>query len=153
MKFGLLLLPFLLTAQMLQVGDKITPAILEDQYETEHKIGNERCWIITWDKENTHMVNTYFESHPDMLKTQNGAMLVDTSQIPSAIFSLFVKPRFKDYKHPVLLSFDTEYNRALPYKEGSVTLLELHQGEIQTIRYIEDEAALNQALQSVKTDL
>jgi hypothetical protein len=154
MKLVLLLFPLLLAAQMLHVGDSITPATLEDQYEAEHKIGNERYWIITWDKESTHMINTYFEAHPNTLKNQNAAMLVDVSQIPSAIFSLFVKPRLKDYKHPILLSFDTEYNRALPYQEGTVTLLELNKGVIRAITFVADEAALAKALPEVaKKDL
>ncbi len=65
-------------------------------------------------------------------------LIVDTSQIPSGIFSLFVHPRMKKYKHPILLSFDEKFNITLPFKKDMITLLYIKDSKVEKIIYIKD---------------
>ena len=86
--------------------------------------------LCTWDKATTKVANQYFDQHkmPDNLN-----LIVDTSQIPSGIFSLFVKPRMKSYRHHILLSFDEKYNLTLPFKEEMLTLLYIKDAKVKKI--------------------
>jgi hypothetical protein len=142
MKFLLLFLPLFLLADMLHVKDEITPISLKDQFEQVHKIGHESFWIIAWDKETTREANLFIEKYPDVLKKYQAVLIVDVSQVPSGIFSLFVKPRMENYTHPILLSFDTKYNVRLPYQEGKVTLIRLKNKKITAIDFADDAAML-----------
>jgi len=137
------LLPLSLLAQMLTVGEHITPRTLEDQFEKKHRIGNEKVWVVTWDKLTTRIANDYFEKDPSLLNSGEVAMIADFSTIPSGILSLFVMPRMQGYQnHSMLLSFDQQYNLTLPYKEGHLTILHLDKTEIKKIEYIDNEEAL-----------
>ncbi len=144
MKLLLLLMPVLMVAAMLQVGERIEPRTLADQFDVNHTIGSEALWAIGWDRETTQMLNDYFKTHP----MKACAMLVDVSQVPSGIFSIFVKPRMQRYSHPILLSFDTAFNLSLPYEEGSITLMWIKDGRISRIAYAPDDAALAQLITS-----
>jgi len=139
----LFLLPLSLFAQMLTVGDRITPRILEDQFEQKHQVGSEKIWVLTWDKLTTRTANDYFEKEPSLLNSGKVAMIADFSTIPSGILSLFVMPRMQGYRnHSMLLSFDQQFNLTLPYKEGHLTILHLDKTEIKKIEYIQSEEEL-----------
>ncbi|MEA1918557.1 MAG: hypothetical protein U9N52_01850 [Campylobacterota bacterium] len=152
MKFLLFFLPIILGAQILQVGDLISPVSLESQHEKRYLIKEEQYWIITWDKETTREANTFIEKYPDILEKYQAVMIVDVSQVPSGIFSLFVKPRMQYYAHPILLSFDTAYNLTLPYQEGKLTLLSLKNKKIRAIDFIDDAVMLKQFLPSKRLE-
>lgn len=146
MRFLLLFLPFILAAEMLKIGDVITPATFKDQFDKEHRIGGEKVWVITWDKMTTRYANRFFADHPAVAEQNTTAMIVDVSQTPSGIMSVFVLPRMRSYDHPILLSFDEKYNIALPYEEDHVTVLFLQNGRIEKILFAEDEADLEKIL-------
>ena len=133
-------------AEMLKVGDSIVPITIKDQFDREHKIGSESQWVVTWDKMTTRYANTYFEKNSSLLDQNLSRMIVDVSQTPSGIMSLFVLPRMRSYNHPILLSYDEKYNLQLPYKEERLTVLFLDEGTVERIEYVEDEAELEKIL-------
>ncbi len=142
MKFWILVIPAIIIAQTLSLGSKISALELEDQFGVKHVLGSERLWLLAWDKETTRLANRYIDAHKSFLQTHNAALVVDVSQVPSGIFSLFVKPRMQSYEHPILLSFDAKYNQQLPYQEGCVTLLELQNQTVSSVRFACNEAQL-----------
>jgi hypothetical protein len=152
MKFLLVLFPLLLWAEMLHVGESVTPISLQSQHDRSYTLKDQAYWIITWDKETTREANLFLEKFPEFLEKYNAAMIVDVSQVPSGIFSLFVKPRMQSFTHPILLSFDTAYNLTLPYQEGKVTLLSLKNTKITAIDFIEDDVMLMKFFLSKTTD-
>jgi hypothetical protein len=139
----LILLPYLLFAEgMLQPGEQVSPITLNDQRDVTHTIGSERFWVITWDRATTREANDYFSGNDALLKSGEAAMIVDVSQTPSGIMSLFVLPKMQQYAHTILLSYDEVYNRMLPYKAGHMTLLTLAQGKILRVDYAADAKTL-----------
>lgn len=146
MRYLLLLLPLLLFAKMLEVGDCIASKTLEDQFGNRFTVGSETVWIVTWDKMTTRHANSYFSKESSLLDQNIIRMIVDVSQTPSGIMSLFVMPRMQSYHHTILLSYDEAYNRALPYKEGYITVLSLDDGMIISIDFAADEAQLEELL-------
>jgi len=142
-----LLFPLLLAAQMLGVGDAVGDKSIADQFGTPVAVGKEAVWIVTWDKLTTRSANRYFEAHPQMLRSHDAALIVDVSQTPSGIMEFFVLPRMRSYEHPILLSYDAGFNRSLPYEEGKLTVLSLHEGRIAAVAFAADEAELERLLQ------
>ena len=120
---------------MLKVGDSVNPIKLKSQYNKEYTLVKDGIWIITWDKATTRVANQYFDEHK---MPENLNLIVDTSEIPSLLFSLFAKPRMKRYRHPILISFDVKYNLTLPFKEDMLTLLYIKDSKIKKILYIKD---------------
>jgi hypothetical protein len=120
---------------MLQVGDSVNSIKLKSQHNKEYTLVKNGIWIITWDKATTRIANQYFNEHK-MPKNLN--LIVDTSQIPSVLFSLFAKPSMENYRHPILLSFDEKYNLTLPFKKDMITLLYIKGSRVNKIIYIKD---------------
>ncbi|MEA3372213.1 MAG: hypothetical protein U9Q62_00855 [Campylobacterota bacterium] len=147
MRFILLFLPILLFAEMLGVGDRVTPLSVKDQFEKSYKIGSELCWVITWDQATTRHANNYFGKDPSLLDQNLTRMIVDVSQTPSGIMRLFVLPKMRSYGHPILLSYDEAYNFKLPYREDHITILSLDNGVIDSIDFAPDERALSDLLE------
>jgi hypothetical protein len=138
-----LFLPLFLSAQMLQVGDFTNPLELSSQHEKKILLSKDGVWVITWDKESTRLANQYFEKYG--LK-ENTQMLVDVSQVPSGILTLFVLPRMRGYKHEILLSYDEAYNQTLPYEENAVTILHLNDSKVDKIDFAQTQEELKTLL-------
>lgn len=132
--FFTLCLVFMLEAQMLEVSQKVDAIKLNSQHGDEYKLIENGIWLIAWSKETTNIANTYFSKHP---MQNNTNFIVDTSAIPSGIFSLFVRPKMKRFKHTILFSFDENYNILLPYKEDKLTLLYIKDAKISKIEFVE----------------
>jgi len=128
-----------LSAQTLQVGDKVTSAILKSQHDKEYKLLNSGIWLIAWDKSTTKIANEYFQKNKI---PKNLNLIVDASQIPFGLFSLFAKSKFEKYKHPILLSFDDDFTHTLPFKEGSLTLLFIDESNLVKIIYVQNKQEL-----------
>ncbi|MDY0116062.1 MAG: hypothetical protein RBR59_00620 [Sulfurimonadaceae bacterium] len=136
----LLVVPFLLHAEMILAVKDIELRTLVSQHEQEFTL-RDGIWIVTWDKESTYIANEYFKNYG---MRDDVSMIVDTSQVPSGIFKLFVKPNMKRYKHAILLSFDVMYNRTLPYKEGYLSVLTVQDKTLKEVVFVQTEAELEE---------
>jgi len=131
-------------AKMLELGEEVEIRTLSSQHEQEFTLVKNGFWVIAWDKETTALANAYFRNN-GIKKDQN--MIVDTSQIPSGIYSMFVAPKMQAFNHPILLSKDAQYNLTLPYKEFCLTVLHIQEGRIDSISFVESYEALKKLLQ------
>jgi len=128
---------------MLQVGDAAQPIELVSQHEKKIFLAKDGVWVVTWDKQSTALANRYFEKYGINAQTQ---MLVDVSQVPSGILTLFVLPRMREYAHQILLSHEEAYNLTLPYKENALTVLRLKNAKVEQIDFAQDEEHLKALL-------
>lgn len=143
MRFLFLLIPFLLHAMMLEVGDAVILKEISSQHAKKHRLIGDGMWVVTWDKESTHIANEYFKLHGMKPHEQ---LLVDVSQVPSGIMTLFVLPKMRRYEHEILLCEDEAYNLTLPYKEGSLTLLHVENARVKEIFYPKTSKELEELL-------
>jgi len=143
MKYLILLLPFIMWAEVLKVGDKITPLSLHTQFEKEVTVSLDGVWIVSFDRDSSDRVNHYFTSHD---KTDDIMIMIDASDIPSLIFSMFVEDDLRGYSHAILVNFDKNYMAKLPQKKEANTLLYLQKGVIEKIVYVQSERALSKVL-------
>lgn len=132
-KIFLLLLPLLLNAQNIKVGDSVIPIVIKSQHDKAYRLIESGMWIVSKEKSTTKIANEYFKNSY-MPKDLN--LIVDATQVPFGLFDFFVLPRLQNYKHPILLSFDEEYNLTLPYKENHLTLLYIQNRKIIKIEYV-----------------
>lgn len=111
------------------------PKELKSQHDKKYTLISDGIWMITWDKDTTSIANQYLDENkmPDKLN-----FIVDASQVPLGFFSLFAKPKMKKYKHPILFSFDKEYNQTLPHKEDMISLLYIQKSKIVKILYLKN---------------
>lgn len=138
-----LLFPILLFSQMLKVEDSVHPIILSSQHDKKYTLVENGIWVITWDKESTRMANKYFANnymHEDI------NLIVDVSQAPSGILSLFILPDMRKYSHPILLSYDETYNLTLPYKDKNLTIIRIKDRQITNINYCSTQNELKNLL-------
>jgi hypothetical protein len=128
---------------MLQLTDRVNLVKLKSQHDKEYTLINNGIWLITKDKATTEIANRYFNENK---MPQNLNLIVDASKIPSTIFYLFARPKMQHYKHPILLSFNEEYNLTLPFKKDMLTLLYIKDTKVQKITYIKNYEELEKAL-------
>jgi len=140
MKYFLFLLPLLLNASVIKVGDTLISKTLESQYERKHQLVENGLWIISYNKDSSNTVNEYFTKHRFK---KDISFIVDAAQIPSILFTLFAKPKMKKYKYPILLSFDENYNLTLPKKEGFITILTIQNSMLKKIEYVKTLSILH----------
>lgn len=134
----LMILGLFLQAEIVVDSKNIKTPTLISQHGKE-VILDDGIWVVTWDKESTFIANEYFKNHGMLESTY---MIVDSSQIPSGIMKLFVKPNMQKYSHHILLSFDANYNRSLPYKEGSLSVLTVKDKTLKSVVFIETQKRL-----------
>ncbi|NOQ31302.1 MAG: hypothetical protein GQ570_09285 [Helicobacteraceae bacterium] len=149
MKYLLLLLPLLLSAAILKVGDDFQLREFKDQKEKSHKLKKNQTIVMTWDKESTQIANSFFDENRELLKDDKIVMIVDVSTTPYGIMQLFVLPKLEGYKHPILLSYDEAYNLNLPYKDGFLTLLKITNSKVKNIEFVETKENLKENLAKI----
>jgi len=78
-------------------------------------------------------MNRYFvlNSHKDSY------LLIDISVAPSGIVKLFILPRMRYFKHPILLIEDEEFALKLPFDDEKVAKITLQNQIIQSIDFLE----------------
>ncbi|MCD6432530.1 MAG: hypothetical protein J7L21_00670 [Sulfurimonas sp.] len=134
-KIFLLLLPLLLNAQILKIGDSVTPVVIKSQHDKAYRLTENGIWIVSKEKSTTKIANEYFKNS---YIPKNINLIMDTTQVPFGLFDFFVLPSLQNYKHPILLSFDEEYNDALPYKENHLAILHIKKGKLIKITYLQN---------------
>lgn len=129
---------------MLNVGDEIELKEISDQHGKSHKLKENQTLVITWDRETTAIANNFFDGKSELFTDEKVAMIVDVSQTPEGIMTLFVMPRMKSFKHPILLSYDEAFNLTLPYKDEKITLLKVKEGKVEKIDFLNSQEELKQ---------
>ncbi len=142
MRFIILLFPLVLLSEILRVGDSLNQSEFADQNGTLQTLYGSQELLIAWDQETTALANQYFDSNATLIINKKISLLIDLSQAPKGILSLFVLPSIREYKHTVLLSYDERYSSILPHKEGYLTLLSLDDFKIANVVFINEKKSL-----------
>lgn len=131
-----------------KTGEKVLDFRLLSQYEKPYTLSKRTQYLfITYDKLSTRLQNIFITQRPHFLEYTQSMLIVDTSVIPGAIFSLFVNPKMRRIPLPLLYSDDINFSKMFPYKENHITILELKNKRVEKIVYIKDEEALKELFQ------
>ncbi|MCV4265871.1 hypothetical protein [Pseudomonas capsici] len=126
----LALLP--LTAQALQVGDRLTPWTLLDQYDQPYTLNNQtRTLLVARSMDAAKLVNVALKDKPKgFLESRQTVFVADIQKMPSVIASLFAIPKMRDYSYRVILDRDARIVPQYAGDEDKVLWLQLRDGQL-----------------------
>ena len=130
-----------------EVGDRIIPFTLLDQHDRKFWIDNKtKLLIVTYDKGSTALQNRFLakKGNTPYLEDQAALLIVDVSVIPFGIRSLFVLPKLKSFKHPLLLSYDENFSKMFPYKDEHIAIVKVEKRIVKEIFYCNNEKCLEE---------
>jgi len=137
----------------LGTGDALPELELEDQHEETHSLpGETRILLFAPDRESGEVVTeTLAGLDADALAERAVRYVADISGMPGIITQLFALPKLRERPYPILLGEEAEQTSELPRRAEHVTVLELSDGAITDIRYLNSPSALRQALNLPRT--
>ncbi len=126
----LALLP--LTSQALQVGDRLTPWTLLDQYDQPYTLNNQtRTLLVARSMDAAKLVNVALKDKPKgFLESRQTVFVADIQKMPSVIATLFAIPKMRDYSYRVILDRDARIVPQYAGDEDKVLWLQLRDGQL-----------------------
>ncbi|MDO7929019.1 hypothetical protein Q6A51_19735 [Pseudomonas sp. KFB-139] len=126
----LALLP--LTAQALQVGDRLTPWTLLDQYDQPYTLNSQtQTLLVARSMDAAKLVSAALKDKPKgFLESRQTVFVADIQKMPSVIASLFAIPKMRDYSYRVILDRDARIVPQYAGDEDKVLWLQLRDGQL-----------------------
>ncbi len=148
---GLLLCLLTSFSQALEVGERLAPWTLLDQFDQPYSLDEElKVLLVARGMDGGKLVKTALESQPKgYLEARNAVFVADISRMPSLVSSLFAVPAMQDYNYRVLLDRESRVASRYPGEQSSVLWLQLDHGRLAERKEFRDAAALRAALESL----
>ncbi|MDD2384312.1 MAG: hypothetical protein PHN18_09005 [Sulfurospirillaceae bacterium] len=132
----LTLLPLGLFAEALTLGMPIHSFAFKDQFEkTLSPTPQTKQIIIAFSKAQGEIVKTFLEAHPHYLHENNALYLMDASEVPGMVLSMFMLPKFKKYPYSIGLIQEEKDVALFPKKEDHITILTLENNTITGLEF------------------
>ena len=133
-----MLLPVSLLADVLQENGIFPTLKLKDQFEKEVVINVQtKQIIIAFTKAQGETMKAFLEANPNYLSDNNALYMMDATEVPSVIMSMFMMPKFKKYGYSVGLVEDKQTAQTLPKQNDKLTVLSLDNLRITQIDFKE----------------
>nr|WP_283950387.1 FAD/FMN-containing dehydrogenase [Pseudomonas piscis] len=145
----LVLLP--LWAQALEIGERLAPWTLLDQFDEAYSLdGQARILLVARSMDAAKLVNAALKDHPKgYLQERGGVFVADIQRMPALIARMFAVPAMRDYPYRVMLDREGRVAPRYPATEDKVLWLQLRDGQlVERHEYASAEqlaAALEQA--------
>jgi hypothetical protein len=147
--FALLLFCTLLAAaDLLQVGSPLPALTLKDQHDVPRSVAPDtRYLIFAAERAPSALVDTALEGQTaQTLAAAKVTYVADISGMPGLIASTFALPKMRKRPYPMLLARNSEQTAMLPREPGKVTLIELRDGKVASIRFVISAGGIRTAL-------
>ncbi len=133
-----MLIPVSLFADVLQENGILPNVKLKDQFEKEVVINAQtKQIIIAFTKAQGETMKAFLETNPNYLSDNNALYMMDATEVPSVIMSMFMMPKFKKYGYSVGLVEDKLTAQTLPKQNDKLTVLSLDNLRITQIDFKE----------------
>ncbi|POA51666.1 MULTISPECIES: FAD/FMN-containing dehydrogenase [unclassified Pseudomonas] len=145
----LVLLP--LWAQALEIGERLAPWTLLDQFDEAYSLdGQARILLVARSMDAAKLVNAALKDQPKgYLQERGGVFVADIQRMPALIAKMFAVPAMRDYPYRVMLDREGRVAPRYPATEDKVLWLQLRDGQlVERHEYASAEqlaAALEQA--------
>lgn len=148
---GLILSLLASVSQALEVGERLGPWTLLDQYEQPYSLDDGlRLLLVARGMDGGKLVKAALEGQPKgYLEARHAVFVADISRMPALVSSLFAVPAMRNYNYRVLLDRESRVASRYPGDESRVLWLRLEQGRLLEQREFGDAAALRAALESL----
>ncbi|MGM0623729.1 MAG: hypothetical protein ACQESH_06875 [Campylobacterota bacterium] len=126
-------------ANSLEIGQKFPYENFENQHGNMLAIDKStKNVIIAFTKAQGKIVDTHLQKQKDYLQKTNSVYLTDVSNVPSFVMKMFMLPKFKQYDYEMGFVKDEVKAQTLPRKGENLTLIELDNLEITSIKFSKD---------------
>lgn len=141
-----------LWAQALEVGERLMPWTLLDQYDQAFTLDNRTTTLlVARDMDGAKLIKQALKDQPKgYLEARHAVFVADIQRMPALIAKMFAVPAMRDYSYRVLLDREGRVASRYPGAEGSVLWLQLRDGRLLEQREYADAAQLHEALEKAR---
>lgn len=138
-----LMLPAVATTTEIQVGDMAPALSLKDQHDRPQTTASTgRFLLFSADKDGSNLADAVLEGQTgETLERAGLCYVADISGMPAMVTKMFAMPKLRKRPYPVLLGRTPADTLTLPRRSGTVTLIELRDGRVVAIEFLETAAA------------
>ena len=138
-----------LFAQALEVGERLAPWTLLDQFEQPYTLNEHTAIVlVARNMDGGKLVKAALEGQPKgYLEARQAVFVADVQRMPALIAKLFAIPAMRDYSYRVLLDREGRVASRYPGAEGEVLMLSLDQGRVKALQAFSDAQKLREALE------
>ncbi|WP_282396194.1 FAD/FMN-containing dehydrogenase [Pseudomonas sp. PS01298] len=154
MKFFLLLLLGLLPlcAQAVEVGERLAPWTLLDQFDQAYTLNDQaQILLVARSMDAAKQVDAALQGQPKgYLEARHAVFVADIQRMPRLIAKLFAVPAMQAYNYRVMLDREARITPRYPGAVDKVLWLQLDKGQLIEQREYASATELRQALEQVK---
>lgn len=141
-----------LWAQALEVGERLAPWTLLDQYDQAFTLDNRTTTLlVARDMDGAKLIKQALKDQPKgYLEARHAVFVADIQRMPALIAKMFAVPAMRDYSYRVMLDREGRVASRYPGAEGSVLWLQLKDGRLLEQHEYTDAAQLHEALEKAR---
>ena len=139
-----------LWAHALEVGERLAPWTLLDQFDQAFTLDNRtQTLLVARSMEGAKLVNAALQGQPKgYLEARHAVFLADIERMPRLIAKMFAVPAMRDYSYRVMLDRDGRVAPKYPGAVDSVLWLQLKNGQLVAQHEYATAAQLREALET-----
>ena len=139
-----------LWAHALEVGERVAPWTLLDQFDQAFTLDNRtQTLLVARSMEGAKLVNAALQGQPKgYLEARHAVFLADIERMPRLIAKMFAVPAMRDYSYRVMLDRDGRVAPKYPGAVDSVLWLQLKNGQLVAQHEYATAAQLREALET-----
>ncbi|WP_321862604.1 FAD/FMN-containing dehydrogenase [Pseudomonas paraveronii] len=154
MKFFAMLLLSLLPvwAQAVEVGERVAPWTLLDQFDQAYTLDDQaQILLVARGMDAAKLVDAALQGQPKgYLEARHGVFVADIQRMPRLVAKLFAVPAMQSYNYRVMLDRDARIAPRYPAPVDKVLWLQLDNGKLTARHEYGSAAELREALEQVK---
>jgi len=151
--FAVLLLSLLpVWAQAVEVGERVAPWTLLDQFDQAYTLDDQaQVLLVARSMDAAKLVNAALQGQPKgYLEARHGVFVADIQRMPRLVAKLFAVPAMQSYNYRVMLDRDARIAPRYPAPVDKVLWLQLNNGKLTARHEYGSAAELREALEQVK---
>ena len=104
--------------------------------------------IVAFTKDTGKLANTYLDSkNPYYLSSYHTIFVADIHNMPSFVTTMFALPKLREYKHPIYLHYEDEFENFIPNKDEEIIIIRLEDKKVVSVSFITTTAQLKDAIE------
>ena len=138
-------------AQAVEVGERLAPWTLLDQFDQPYSLNDElQVLLVARSMAGAKLLAAALDQQPKgYLESRKVVFLADISRMPSVIVTAFAVPAMRDYNYRVMLDRSARIAPRYPVENDAVLWLQLQQGRVQAQQTFTRASALRDALEAL----
>jgi len=131
-------------ANVLKIGDTLTPFNLPDQFDKVHTISsdNYEVFLVSFAKDTSSKVNEYLKKQENGFLEKNKIVYIsDIHTMPSFVTSLFALPKMRKYKYTLMLMY--EENKIFPQHDEALSVIRFKNNKVNSIEFIKEDESID----------